>query len=84
MLSRRPLTRGRGLKPHKARPMTSHFDFASPPYTGAWIETYVGDGERSAVGIPSRPLTRGRGLKLRIDRKAWADFQVAPLHGGVD
>ncbi len=76
---RRPLTRGRGLKQTGTGVLASRR--ASPPYTGAWIETIV-TAERG-LRAPSPPYT-GAWIETRRQRRHRSRRRVAPLHGGVD
>ena len=55
-------------------------EFASRPFTGAWIETWMPRYCPSWEGVAP---SRGRGLKPYHHADQIA-FRVSPLHGGVD
>ena len=55
-------------------------EFASRPFTGAWIETWM---PRYCPRWEGVAPSRGRGLKPYHHADQIA-FRVSPLHGGVD
>jgi len=70
-------SRARGLKLHRQDSIVSICSVA--PFTGAWIETRLGD-EHKGVEVWSRP-SRARGLKPVFLPIMLCDSQVAPFTG---